>query len=71
MPEKKPAMRNITLYVPGLIKDNVRILINNGMEASFSEFARRAIRKLLLRELPLIDQFEYNNFKNLIENGGE
>ncbi len=68
MPKKdKPAMVNITINIPALIKANVQTLQDFDFEPSFSEFARRSIRKLLLRDLPLINHLDYKNFENSVK----
>lgn len=68
MPEKKAnKMRNITISVPHLIVANIRTLKDFDFESSFSEFARRAIKKQLIRDLKLLDDLEYKKFEESVK----
>ncbi len=55
--QKKPRMKNITIYIPEIYDDNIQKLIKMKLLPSRSEAIRIALREFLHRE--------YNNLKIL------
>jgi len=64
--KKKTNMKNITINVPYLVVNDIKILQDHNFEANFSEFARRAIRKLLLKDLKLLSDLDLQEFENSV-----
>ena len=66
MPNKK-RMKNITICVPHLTVDVVKILEDHNYEANFSDFARRGIRKLLTKELNFLGHLNADKINKMLE----